>query len=67
MLDTWGIPVGWWAIAGNYMTAASLLGISALVFTSDCDGLIYLIGYLASWPIIVRAQKGTRGSIVFPN
>ncbi len=42
-----------WAIAGDYMSAASLLGISALVFTSGYDGLIYSIGFLASWPIIL--------------
>lgn len=35
------------------MSAASLLGISALVFTSGYDGLIYSIGFLASWPIIL--------------
>lgn len=42
-----------WAIAGDYMSAASLLGISALVFMSGYDGLIYSIGFLASWPIIL--------------
>ncbi|MGY6125999.1 cation acetate symporter [Paraburkholderia strydomiana] len=42
-----------WAIAGDYMSAASLLGISALVFTSGYDGLIYSIGFLAGWPIIL--------------
>src|ERR1700692_524596 len=34
------------AIAGDYMSAASFLGISALVFTSGFDGLIYSIGFL---------------------
>ncbi|WP_423200399.1 Cation acetate symporter [Cupriavidus sp. H19C3] len=42
-----------WAIAGDYMSAASLLGISALVFSSGYDGLIYSTGFLASWPIIL--------------
>jgi cation/acetate symporter len=42
-----------WAIAGDYMSAASLLGISALVFSSGYDGMIYSIGFLASWPIIL--------------
>ena len=42
-----------WAIAGDYMSAASLLGISALVFMSGYDGLIYSIGFLASWPVIL--------------
>lgn len=41
------------AIAGDYMSAASFLGISALVFGSGYDGLIYSIGFLVGWPIIL--------------
>lgn len=41
------------AIAGDYMSAASFLGISGLVFASGFDGLIYSIGFLAGWPIIL--------------
>ena len=41
------------AIAGDYMSAASFLGISALVFSSGFDGLIYSIGFLVGWPIIL--------------
>nr|WP_240433476.1 cation acetate symporter [Solimonas sp. K1W22B-7] len=41
------------AIAGDYMSAASFLGISALVFGSGFDGLIYSIGFLVGWPIIM--------------
>ncbi|TXH97626.1 MAG: cation/acetate symporter ActP, partial [Pseudomonas sp.] len=41
------------AIAGDYMSAASFLGISALVFVSGYDGLIYSIGFLVGWPIIL--------------
>jgi cation/acetate symporter len=41
------------AIAGDYMSAASFLGISALVFTAGYDGLIYSIGFLVGWPIIM--------------
>ncbi len=41
------------AIAGDYMSAASFLGISALVYTSGYDGLIYSIGLLVGWPIIM--------------
>ncbi|MGS5299419.1 cation/acetate symporter ActP [Escherichia coli] len=41
------------AIAGDYMSAASFLGISALVFTSGYDGLIYSLGFLVGWPIIL--------------
>jgi len=41
------------AIAGDYMSAASFLGISALVYGNGYDGLIYSIGFLVGWPIIV--------------
>ena len=41
------------AIAGDYMSAASFLGISALVFTSGFDGLIYSVGFLVGWPIVL--------------
>ncbi|MBN3770318.1 MULTISPECIES: cation acetate symporter [Burkholderia] len=40
------------AISGDYMSAASFLGISAAVMTSGYDGLIYSIGFLVGWPII---------------
>lgn len=40
------------AIAGDYMSAASFLGISALVYGSGYDGLIYSIGFLVGWPVI---------------
>jgi len=41
------------AIAGDYMSAASFLGISGLVFTAGFDGLIYSVGWLVGWPIIM--------------
>ncbi len=41
------------AIAGDYMSAASFLGISAMVMTKGYDGLIYSIGFLVGWPIIL--------------
>lgn len=40
------------AIAGDYMSAASFLGISAQVMISGYDGLIYSIGFLVGWPIL---------------
>ena len=40
------------AIAGDYMSAASFLGISAAVMLSGFDGLIYSIGFLVGWPIL---------------
>jgi len=41
------------AIAGDYMSAASFLGISGLVFSNGFDGLIYSIGFLVGWPIVL--------------
>ena len=41
------------AIAGDYMSAASFLGISGLVYMKGYDGLIYSIGFLVGWPIIL--------------
>ena len=40
------------AIAGDYMSAASFLGISAAVMIGGYDGLIYSIGFLVGWPIL---------------
>ena len=40
------------AIAGDYMSAASFLGITAAVMASGYDGLIYSIGFLVGWPVI---------------
>ena len=40
------------AIAGDYMSAASFLGISAAVYANGYDGLIYSIGFLVGWPVI---------------
>ena len=40
------------AIAGDYMSAASFLGISGLVYLSGYDGLIYSVGWLVGWPIV---------------
>jgi cation/acetate symporter len=41
------------ALAGDYMSAASFLGIAGLVSTRGYDGLIYSVGWLVGWPIIM--------------
>ena len=41
------------AIAGDYMSAASFLGISGLVFATGFDGLIYSVGWLVGWPVVL--------------
>ncbi|MDQ3369454.1 MAG: sodium/solute symporter [Myxococcota bacterium] len=40
------------ALAGDYMSAASFLGIAGLVSMSGFDGLIYSVGWLVGWPVI---------------
>ncbi|ANC93186.1 cation acetate symporter [Azospirillum humicireducens] len=41
------------AIAGDYMSAASFLGIAGLVYANGFDGLIFSVGWLVGWPIIL--------------
>lgn len=41
------------ALAGDYMSAASFLGIAGLVYGNGFDGLIYSIGFLVGWPIML--------------
>ncbi|MCT7644957.1 cation acetate symporter [Aliarcobacter butzleri] len=41
------------AIAGDYMSAASFLGITGMIFLQGFDGMIYAIGFLVGWPIIL--------------
>lgn len=40
------------ALAGDFMSAASFLGIAGLVASSGFDGLIYSVGWLVGWPIV---------------
>ena len=42
-----------WAIAGDYMSAATLLGLSSLVFATGLDGFLYAIGFFVGWPVIM--------------
>jgi cation/acetate symporter len=39
------------ALAGDYMSAASFLGIAGMVASKGYDGLIYSVGFLVGWPI----------------
>ena len=41
------------AIAGDYMSAATLLGLSAMTFSKGLDGFIYAIGFFVGWPVIL--------------
>ncbi len=41
------------AIAGDYISAASFLGIAGMVYVSGYDGVIYAIGFLFGWPVVM--------------
>jgi len=41
------------AIAGDYMSAATLLGLTAMVYSQGYDGYIYMIAWFVGWPIIL--------------
>ena len=56
------------AIAGDYMSAASFLGISGLVYLNGYDGLIYSVGWLVGWPIVtflIAEQLRNLGKFTF--
>ena len=40
------------AIAGDYMSAATLLGLSSLVFAKGYDGFVYTVAFFVGWPLI---------------
>ncbi len=41
------------AIAGDYLSAASFLGIAGMVYVSGFDGMIYAIGFMFGWPVVM--------------
>jgi cation/acetate symporter len=41
------------ALAGDYMSAASFLGISGMVALKGYDGMIYATGWLVGWPALM--------------
>nr|WP_206442128.1 cation acetate symporter [Streptomyces boncukensis] len=41
------------AIAGDYMSAASFLGISGLIALYGYDGMLYSIGFLVAWLVVL--------------
>lgn len=41
------------AIAGDYMSAATLLGLTGLTFSKGYDGIVYSIAFLVGWPMIL--------------
>ena len=47
------------ALAGDYMSAASFLGITGLVAKNGFDGLIYSTGFLVGWPLMLSLIAGS--------
>lgn len=41
------------AVAGDYMSAATLLGLTSLVYARGYDGFLYAIGFFVGWPILL--------------
>ncbi|MFI1657383.1 cation acetate symporter [Streptomyces sp. NPDC020472] len=41
------------AIAGDYMSAASFLGISGLIALYGYDGMLYSVGFLVAWLLVL--------------
>ncbi len=41
------------AMAGDYLSAAAFLGLTAIMTTSGFDGMVYAFGFLAGWPIVL--------------
>lgn len=41
------------AIAGDYMSAATLLGLTAMTYTQGYDAYIYMLAFFVGWPVIL--------------
>ncbi|MDY7801747.1 cation/acetate symporter ActP [Burkholderia stagnalis] len=41
------------AVAGDYMSAATLLGVVSLVYSKGYDGLLYVVGFFVGWPVML--------------
>ncbi|WP_260954358.1 cation/acetate symporter ActP [Pseudomonas citri] len=41
------------ALAGDYMSAAALLGITSMFFFNGFDGVLYSISFFVAWPLLL--------------
>jgi cation/acetate symporter len=41
------------ALAGDYMSAAALLGVTSMFFFNGFDGLLYSISFFVAWPLLL--------------
>ena len=48
------------AIAGDYLSAASFLGIAGAVAVYGYDGFLYSIGFLVGWPVVTFGGMAAR-------
>ncbi len=56
------------AFAGDYLSAASFLGICGMIAVSGYDGFLYSIGYLAGWVValfVIAEPLKRRGKFTF--
>ena len=42
-----------WALAGDYMSAAALLGVTSMFYFNGYDGMIYAISFFVAWPLLL--------------
>jgi cation/acetate symporter len=42
-----------WALAGDFLSAGALLGIAGMITSNGFDGMVYSIGWLVGWPIML--------------
>ncbi len=41
------------AVAGDYMSASTLLGVTSLIFLRGYDGFVYAIAFFIGWPVLL--------------
>lgn len=41
------------ALAGDYMSAAALLGLTSMIFFNGYDGMIYAVSFFVAWPLLM--------------
>src|SRR5262249_34970050 len=41
------------ALAGDYMSAATLLGLTSMFFVNGFDGVIYAVSFFVAWPLLL--------------
>ncbi|MEM5388556.1 cation acetate symporter [Paraburkholderia phymatum] len=41
------------ALAGDYMSAAALLGLTSMIFFNGYDGMLYAVSFFVAWPLLM--------------